>query len=389
MREVAIIGVGMTKFGKHEETLLEMFNDATEEALLDSGTSPKEIEAIFFGNCLGGFEEGQMNISPFGASVLGLKDIPTTRFECACATATVAIRYASLAVASGVHDTVLAGGTEKTLVMGTSFATRTFAMASDSRYEGFSGITFPGAFAMMAMLYSQQYGIPLKTLKERMAMIAVKNHRNGVKNPKAHFRKEITIDDVYNSIMVADPLQLYDCCPFTDGASAIIITTLDRAREICSKPVVIAGTGLGSAGSLLDQKDLPRLRAREVAAKEAYDQAGLTPADIDVCELHDCFTIAEIIATEGLGFFDHGKGSEAVDRGETDIGGKIPINPSGGLKARGHPIGATGAAQVYVIVKELREEAGDFQVDGARIGMIDTLGGDFSVVCNLILKRGW
>ena len=389
MREVAIIGVGMTKFGKHEETLLEMFGDAVEEALLDAKVSPKEIEAVFFGNCLGGFEEGQMNISPFGASVLGLKDIPTTRFECACATATVAIRYASLSVASGCHDIVLAGGTEKTLVMGTPFATRTFAMASDSRYEGFSGITFPGAFAMMAMLYSKQYGIPLKTLKERMAMIAVKNHRNGAKNPKAHFRKEITIDDVYNSMMVADPLQLYDCCPFTDGASAVIITTLEKAKKLCPKPVVVAGTGQGSAGSLLDQKDLPRLRAREVAAREAYKQAGLTPKDIDVCELHDCFTIAEIIASEGLGFFDHGKGSEAVEKGETDIGGKIPINPSGGLKARGHPIGATGAAQVYTIVKQLREEAGDFQVDGAKVGMVDTLGGDFSVVCNLILKRGW
>ncbi len=389
MREVAIIGVGMTRFGKHEDTLVEMFSDAAGEALLDAGISPKDVEAIFLGNCLGGFEEGQINLSPFSASVLGLRDIPTTRFECACATATVAIRHAVLAVASGVHDVVLAGGTEKSLVMGTSFATRTFAMGCDSRYEGFSGITFPGVFAMMAVLYSKQYGIPLEVLKERMAMVAVKNHKNGVKNPKAHLRKEITIEDVYNSAMIADPLQLYDCCPFSDGAAAVVITTLEKARKLCPKPVVVAGTGQASAGSILDQKDLPRIRAREVAAKQAYSEAGLSPADIDVCELHDCFTIAEIIATEGLGFFDHGKGAEAVERGETEIGGRIPVNPSGGLKSRGHPIGATGAAQVYWIVKQLREEAGELQVDGARIGMVDTLGGDFSVVCNLILKRGW
>ncbi len=388
MREVAIVGVGMTNFGKHEETLLEMFGDAANEALLDAQLSPKEIEALFIGNCLGDFAEGQANISPFCASVIGLKDIPTIRVECACATATVAIREAVLTVANGVYDTVLAGGTEKTLVMGTPFATRTFAMASDSRFEGFAGITFPGAFALMAILYSREYGVPLEVLKEKMAMIAVKNHKNGAKNPKAHFRKVITIDDVKNSIMVADPLQLYDCCPFTDGAAAVVITTLEKAKRICKKPVVVAGTGLASAGAIIDQ-DIPRIKAREKAAKVAYAQAGMTPNDIDVCELHDCFTIAEIIATEGLGFFEHGQGWKAVDKGETDIGGKIPINPSGGLKARGHPIGATGAAQVYTIAKQLREEAGEFQVDGAKVGMIDTLGGDFSVVCNLILKRGW
>jgi len=389
MREVAIIGVGMTKFGRHEDTLLEMFADAVEEALMDAGVSVKDIEELFLGNCLGDFAEGQSNMSPFSASVLGLRDIPTTRFECACATATVAIRHAALAVASGARDMVLAGGTEKTLNMGTPLATRTFAMGSDSRYESFAGITFPGAFAIMAMLYSKQYGIPLKKLKEQMALISVKNHRNGAKNPKAHFRKEITIEDALNAVMIADPLQLYDCCPFSDGAAAVIITTLEKAKKLCPKPVIIAGTGQASAGAIIDQKEIPRIRAREMAAKQSYQQAGMTPDDIDVCELHDCFTIAEIIATEGLGFFEHGKGAEAVEKGETDFGGKVVINPSGGLKARGHPIGATGAAQTYVIVKQLREEAGEMQVDGAKVGMIDTLGGDFSVLCNLILKRGW
>jgi len=389
MREVAIVGVGMTKFGKHEETLLEMFGDAVEEAILDSGITFREIDAVYIGNCLGGFEEGQMNLAPFSASMLGLRDVPAIRVECACATATVAIREAALSVANGTYETVIAGGTEKTLVMGTQFATRTFAMACDSRYEGFTGVTFPGVFAMIAMLYANNYGISLNVLKERMALVAVKNHRNGSKNPKAHFQKEITVDDVHKSVMIADPLQLYDCCPFTDGAAAVIITTLERAKKISPKPVVIAGTGLATAGSLLDQESLPRIKAREVAAKQAYDQSGFSPSDIDVCELHDCFTIAEIIATEGLGFFEHGKGSDAVERGETDIGGKVSINPSGGLKSRGHPIGATGAAQVYSIVKQLREEAGELQVDGAKVGMVDTLGGDFSVVCNLILKRGW
>ncbi|MFZ5633860.1 MAG: thiolase domain-containing protein [Bacillota bacterium] len=386
MRKVAIAGVGMTKFGKTDKSLVELFTEAAMEAITSSNIKPRDIQALFAGNCLGDFAEGQANIAGFLASELGLSpDAPATRFEGACATASVAIRNAYLWVASGFYDTVLVGGVEKILHMGTPLATRTFAMASDSRYEEFCGLTFPGVFAMLAHMYAHKYGIPLPVLKERMALVAVKNHKNGVKNPLAQFQKEITVDTVLNSFMVADPLQLFDCCPFSDGAAAVVLTTGEKAGKMVDKPVYVLGVGQGSAGSLCRQKDYTVMQSRLASARQAYKMAGVGPEDIDVCELHDCFTIAEIVASECLGFFEFGKGSEALERGETEIGGRIPINPSGGLKAKGHPIGATGAAQVYEIVKQLRGECGRRQVDGAKTGMTDTLGGDAGTIVNLIL----
>ena len=385
MRKVAVAGVGMTKFGVSEKSQVEMFAEAAMEAITASGLKPKDIQALFVGNVLGDFEEGQMNIAPFCAAEIGLPpSVPATRVEGACASASVAIREAFIWVASGFYDVVLVGGTERATAMGTPLATRTFAMGTDSRYEEFAGLTFPGAFAMVARLYAVKYGIPLELLKERMARVAVKNHKNGAKNPLAQFQKEITIETVLNSPLVADPLQLFDCCPFSDGAAALVLTTAEIAKKLVEKPVYILGVGQSSNGPLCRQKDVTRIRAREEAARQAYRMAGLTPRDIDVCELHDCFTIAEIVASEGLGFFDFGRGSEALEKGETDIGGRIPINPSGGLKAKGHPIGATGAAQAYEIVKQLRGECGDRQVEGARIGMTDTLGGDLATIVNII-----
>ncbi len=386
MREVAVVGVGMTQFGPSEKTNVELFSEAAMDAIAESNLEPKDVQALFLGNVFCGFEEGQVTLSAFAAADIGVPYIPTTRFEGACASGSVAIRDAYMWVASGAYDIVLAGGTEKALAMGTAYATRTFAMGSDSRYEAPTGITFPGIFAMMAHLYAKKYGIPLEQLKEQMAMVAVKNHHNGTFHPKAHFRKEITIQDVYKSIMVADPLQLYDCCPFSDGAAAIIIASAEKAKKLTDKPVYFAGAGQCSAPPLPNQKDITLVKARQASAKQAYDMAGLSPNDIDICELHDCFTIAEIVATENLGFFDHGEGCKGVERGETQIGGRIPINPSGGLKARGHPIGATGAAQVYEIAKQLRGECGERQVEGAKTGMTDTLGADLCMVCNMIFR---
>ena len=386
MREVAVIGVGMTKFGPSEKTNVELFSEAAMEAITESNLKPKDIQALFLGNVFCGFEEGQVTLSSFAAADIGVPYIPSTRFEGACASGSVAIRDAYMWVASGAYDIVLAGGTEKALAMGTPYATRTFAMGSDSRYECPTGVTFPGVFAMMAHMYAHKYGIPLAKLKEQMAMVAVKNHHNGTFHPKAHFRKEITVETVYNSIMVADPLQLFDCCPFSDGAAAVVLASSDKAKKLTAKPVYFAGVGQCSAPPLPNQKDITRIRAREESAKQAYTMAGMSPEDIDLCELHDCFTIAEIAATESLGFFDFGEGSKAVERGDTKIGSRMPINPSGGLKARGHPIGATGAAQVYEIAKQLRGECGERQVDGAKIGMTDTLGADLCMVCNMILR---
>jgi acetyl-CoA C-acetyltransferase/acetyl-CoA acyltransferase len=220
-----------------------------------------------------------------------------------------------------------------------------------------------------------------------MARVSVQSHEYGCRNPHAQFRKEISMEKVLNSFMVTSPLQLYDCCPFSDGAAAVVLASEDIARKMVSKPVYISGIGQASSGRMSTQhKYLPRIRAREISVKQAYAMAGVEPGDIDVCELHDCFSIASIIAVESLGFADFGKGGELWENGQTRIGGRIPINISGGLKSKGHPIGATGVSQVYEVVKQLRGELSDQgrQVDGAKVGLVDTLGGD-GVIVNLVL----
>lgn len=391
MRKVAVVGVGMTKFsGKQEKTCVELFAEAAMDAINEANLKPKDIQALFLGNVLGDFSEGQGQPQAFAADYIGASNIPANKYEGACASASAAARDAFMWVASGFYDIVLAGGTETAAKMGTPLATRTFAMGSDSRYEYPSGITFPAVFAMLAHLYAQKYGIPLEKLKQQMAQVSVNSHYYGARNPKAHFQKEITMDKVLDGFVVCQPLQLLDCCPFSDGGSAIVLASEEKAKKLTDKPVYVVGVGQASAGNLPSQKEyLPRIRSRELSAKQAYDMAGLSPRDIDVCELHDCFSIATIIALESLGFFEFGKAGEAVERGETKLGGKTPINISGGLKSKGHPIGATGTAQIYEIVRQLRGECGERQVEGAKIGMTDTLGGDGGTLCNLILERGW
>lgn len=392
MRKVAVVGVGETKFsGAQEKTSVELFSEAAMEAITESSLKPKDVQALFVGNALGGFSEGQGMVQAFAAENIGCFNVPANRYEGACASASMAMRDAFMWVASGFYDVVLAGGVEKAAAMDTAFATRTFAMFSDSRYEFPSGVTFPAIFALLAHLYSAKYGIPLARLKEQMATVSVQSYRYGMFNPKAHLRKEVDVEAVLNSFMVSTPLQLHDCCPFSDGAAAVILTSEEIAQKLTGKPVYIAGVGQASSGSLVSQQRyLPRLRAREISSRQAYAMAGVTPRDIDVCELHDCFSIASLISAEGLGFFEFGTSGEAWLKGEADIDGKIAINPSGGLKSKGHPIGATGIGQVYEIVKQLRGEVEpERQVKGAKIGMTDTLGGDGGTVVNLILRRGW
>ncbi|MEE9399153.1 MAG: hypothetical protein V3V23_02695 [Dehalococcoidales bacterium] len=392
MRKVAVVGVGETKFSAaQEKTSVEMFAEAAMEAITESDLTPKDVQALFLGNVLGDFSEGQGMVQSFAAESIGCPNIPANKYEGACASASMAVRDASMWVASGFYDIVLAGGTERAAAMGTALATRTFAMFSDSRYEFPSGITFPALFAMLAHLYAARYDIPLARLKEQMATVSVQSYRYGIHNPKAHLHKEVDIGAVLSSFMVSTPLQLHDCCPFSDGAAALILASEDVARKLTDKPVHIIGVGQASSGPLANQQDyLPRLRAREISSKQAYDMAGLKPEDIDVCELHDCFSIASLIAAEGLGFFEFGKSGEAWMKGEAGIGGKVAINPSGGLKSKGHPIGATGAGQVYEVAKQLREEVEpERQVEGAKIGMTDTLGGNGGTLVNIILQRGW
>lgn len=389
MRQVAIAGVSMTKFGRSEKIEIEMAAEAAMEAINESNLKPKDIQALFLGNAAGDISENQTIMGGFIADDIGIAGVPAPRFESACSSGSWAIATASVWVASGFSDIVLAVGTERQTVLSTEFNHRMMGSGVHSFYESPTGLSFPGVFGMAAHLYAHKYGIPLQKLKECLARVAIKNHKNGAKNPNAQFQKEITMEDYFNSMQVASPLQLYDCCPLSDGSAAVVITTADIAKKLVRKPVHIIGIGSSSSGSLCGQKDFTRVRARETSAKMAYTMAGVTPKNIDVAELHDCFTIAEILAMEGLGFFEPGEGYKAVEKGETEIGGRIPCNPSGGLKAKGHPVGATGPAQVYEITKQIRGECGSRQVEGAKIGITDTMGGSFAAIVTLILKKGW
>jgi len=383
MRRVAVIGVGVTKFGLHDRTSAELFAEAAQDALTDAGVPATAVQALYYGNVVGGETEHQLHTGPQAASVLGIPSVPTTRFETACASSHAAFRHAVMEIAAGVSDVILVGGAERVLNVSTAESTEYFAYASDAVWEQPLGLTFPGVFALIARAHMEKYG----TTEAQMAAVAVKNHRHGALNPKAQFQKQITIDQVLRSAYVADPLKLYDCCPFSDGAAAVVLAAEDVARRH-RKPVWVLSSAAASDWMLLgDKRDLSRVPATERAAAAAYRQAGLGPRDVDVVELHDCFTIAEIVATEGLGLFEPGAGGRAAEAGRTSLGGEIPVNPSGGLKAKGHPIGATGAAQIAEIVTQIRGEAGPRQVDGAKTGLTHTLGGNTATVLVSLFGR--
>jgi len=395
MNRVAVVGVAQTKFsGPQDKTGVELFAEAGTEAITASNLTPKDIKALFVGNALSDFEEGQGMIQSYAAENMGCLYVPANRYEGACASASMAVRDAFMWVASGHYDIVLAGGVERAATMGTGLATRTFAMFSDARYEYPSGITFPAVFAMLTHLYADTYKIPLQKLREQMAQVTIQSYKHGSINPKGQFygkNADMSMEKVLGSFVVSTPLTLHDCCPFSDGAAAVVLASEEAAKKLTDRPVYVTGIGQASCGTLSNQSDyLPRIRAREISSQQAYDMAGLKPRDIDLCELHDCFSIASLIATESLGLFDYGKSGEAWEKGEADIGGKIAINPSGGLKSKGHPIGATGAGQVYEVVRQLRGEVEpERQVPDAKTGMTDTLGGDGGTLVNLILERGW
>jgi acetyl-CoA C-acetyltransferase/acetyl-CoA acyltransferase len=383
MRRVGVIGVGVTKFGKHELTSAELFAEAAVDALADAEIEPRRVQALYYGNVVGGETEKQLHTGPQAASLLGIPTVPTTRFETACASSHAAFRHAVMEIAAGVSDIVLVGGAERVLNVTTEESTEYFAYASDASWEQPLGLTFPGVFALIARAHMKKYG----TTEEQMAAVAVKNHRHGTLNPKAQFQREITIEQVMRSAKIADPLKLYDCCPFSDGGAAVVLASEEVARTRPRAIWVLASAAASDAMLLHDKRDLSRVPATERAAAAAYAQAGLAPTDIDVVELHDCFTMAEIVATEGLGFFEPGTGGLAAEKGWTSLGGRIPVNTSGGLKAKGHPIGATGAAQIAEVVTQLRGEARARQVDGARRGLTHTLGGNTATVLVSIFGR--
>ncbi len=369
MRDVAVVGVGMTPFGElWQYSLRDLSVEAALAAMRDAGADT--VDGVYLGNMAGGQFVGQEHLGPLLADHLGLRGVPVTRVESACASGGVALRSAFFEVASGMSDLVLAVGVEK--MNDGADATNVLATAADQENEAYHGITFPGLYAMIARAHMAQHGTTL----EDLAAVSVKNHRHGALNPKAQFRQEVTPEQVMASSMVADPLRLLHCSPVSDGAAAVLLCPLARAKEFTDRPVKIRASGMATSSmALADRRDPAFLDAVSVSGSRAYHMAGLGPADIDVAEVHDCFSIAEICVIEALCFTEQGRGGEAARSGETALGGRLPVNTSGGLKSKGHPVGATGVAQVIEIVEQLRGAAGKRQVKDATIGLTQNMGG--------------
>ena len=371
MRDVAVIGVGMQKWGElWAKSLRDIYVESALLAIDDAGVD--HIDSMYVGCMSSGLFCCQEHIGSVLADYLGQRFIPSTRVESACASGGLAFRLAYIEVASGLSDIVLAGGVEKMTDISGSDATNALATAADMDWEGVHGATFPGLYAMMAVAHMHRYG----TTREQLAMVAVKNHRNGAGNPRAQFRMEIDVEAVLNSVKVADPLNILDCSPITDGAAAAVLVPAEMAGKFNKGGVKVTGSGHATDTIALHaREDLTTIRAATESARGAYEMAGLKPEQIDLAEVHDCFTIAEILVTESIGFFKPGQGGPAVEAGETDIGGRIPVNSSGGLKSKGHPVGATGVAQIVELVEQLRGESGPRQVGNARVGLAQNMGG--------------
>ncbi len=385
---VSVIGVGCSRFGDRLDAgLTELFVEAYLEALnsVDKGIDPNDIQEAFIGSyAFGGDQIG--NVAAMMVDHVGIPGIPATRIENACGSGGYAFRAAVLAVLSGQCDVALAGGADKMQDVPGVRARLWLGGGSDTQWERWHGLTFPGVFALMATRHMYEYG----TTRKQMASVAVKNHDNASENPKAHFQRRIKLKAAMNAPMVSYPLTLLDCCPTSDGAAVALLCKSELAKRYTDTPIYVSG--FGSATDRLASFNRPSLTtfpAAVKAARLAYKMADIEPKDLDLVELHDCFTIAEIVLTEDLGLCDKGEGGSLVEEGQTEIGGKVAVSPSGGLKAKGHPIGATGVGQIYEVVKQLRSEAEkqSRQVQGAEIGLAHIQGG-FGVTPTVhILRR--
>lgn len=400
-RGVAVVGAGMSKFGVFPgKSSRDLFVDAFQEmrASVDKGFDPKDIEAFYLGNFSGDMFEGQTHLAPILANWVGLSPIPAVRLEGACASSSIALREAVLAIASGVYDMVMVGGVEKMTDLPIENVTDTLAMAADMTYEVSAGFTFPGFYASMATAYMNQYGATPETFMK----VGYKNHENGSLNPKAQFGERIVdimaskklraeklgkpvptwesemefLKDDRANPMIAWPMRLFDCSPVSDGAVSLLLVCDEIAQQFTDNALYIIGSGAASDGALHSRSTLTSIPAAKLAAKTAYEMAGVTPQDINVAEVHDCFTIAEVLASEDLGFFAPGEGGAAAEEGATTRTGLHPINTSGGLKSKGHPVGASGAGQVVEIWKQLRGQAGERQIAGdVNLGLTHNVGG--------------
>jgi len=373
MRDVAIVGIGLSRWGEvWDASLRTLWTEAALAALDDAGLD--RVDSITVGSMTPGLFVGQEHLGALLADELGMAGVPATRVESACASGGVALKTGFAEVAAGLADIVLVTGVEKMTDVSGDECTAALAAAADAELEVFYGATFPGLYAMMARAHMARWG----TTREQLAMVAVKNHRHGALNPHAQYRQEITVKDVIESAMVAEPLTILDCSPITDGAAAVVLAELGVARTIAKGRPIVRIAGVGQATdriALQSRADLTTLPATTLAAQRAFKMAGKTPNDIHLAEVHDCFTIAEILVIEALGLCQPGQGGCQASSGRTALGGAIPVNPSGGLKSKGHPVGATGVAQAVEITTQLRGVAGKRQVAGARIGLTQNMGG--------------
>jgi acetyl-CoA acetyltransferase len=372
--EVRIAGVGMTPFGKSpEQTARELFGSAVDEAFDDAGVGPDAVEEVFYGNFMGEFAEQQGHQGPLAAEAAGVK-APATRLESACASSGAAVRQGVNSIRSGQTDVVLVGGAERMTNLSTPEGTAALAAAADALWEINQGVTFPGAYSLMATRYFEKYG----GTREDLAHVAVKNHAHAVENELAQFQMAIDVEDVLDAVQVCSPFGLFDCSPMSDGGSAAILVSESFAeKHDLDAPVAITGTGQGSDSlALHDRESIVDTPAADDAASMAYDDAGIGPDAVDLAEVHDCFTIAEVLALESLGFYERGEAITAAREGETSIDGELPINLSGGLKAKGHPVGATGSAQISEMTKLLRgDHVNSDAVEDATVGLTHNAGG--------------
>ena len=371
--EVAIVGAGKTPFGAFPgKDLRALAVEAGQKALANANCTPDAVQAFYLGNFAGPEFTGQNHLAPYISTALGMSGIPSTRFEAACASGGAAFFHAFMGVASGIYDCVMVLGVEKMTSQSTARVTEILCGAGDWTGEMQAGSTFPSLFGMIARRHMHDFG----TTREQLSTVAVKNHENGALNPDAQMRKVITLDQAMNSKPIAEPLNLYDCSLISDGAATVILCAADQARRFTSQPVSVLGIAQSSDYVALEQKrDITTFPAVQLAGRKAYAMAGLGPREIDFAELHDCFTIAELVAMEDLGFVGRGRAGFFTLEGGTRRNGAMPVNASGGLKSKGHPVGATGVAQICDVVQQLRGEAGERQLKRNAIGLAQNLGG--------------
>ena len=414
-RGVAVVGAGLSKFGVYpkgvrgQDLFVEAYNEL--KGSVDKGFDPGEIGALYLGNISSDLFERQVHVAPAVAGRIGIVPRPTIRFEDACAASGVAFREAVIAVSSGIYDIVLAGGMEKMTNLDTTAVTEVLAAALDPDTEIPAGETFPGIYATIATAHMARYG----TAVEDFMRLGIKNHHNGSLNPKAHFDASILeimkrraasavkkglpepqwgdemefLHDPKQNPVIAWPMRLFDCSTICDGASCVLLAAEEIAGNFTDTPVFVIGTGQASDYFLAEREELTSLRATRLAAREAYDMAKVSPQDIKIAEVHDCFTIAELVAMEDLGFYPPGEAVKAIREGENRLEGRLPINTDGGLKAKGHPIGASGVGMVVELFKQMREEAGPRQVKKGDVGLglMHNVGAHGSTVVVNIFER--